>query len=57
MGGKWLGLLKEVAPTLTRAAVTVYPDTSVHSEFMRAIEAVAPSLGVEDVRHRRPRSR
>ncbi len=47
VGGKWLGLLKEVAPKLTRAAVTVYPDTSVHSEFMRAIEAVAPSLGVE----------
>ena len=46
VGGKWLGLLKEVAPTLTRAAVTVYPDTAVHSEFMRAIEAVAPSLGV-----------
>ena len=46
MGGKWLGLLKEVAPTLTRAAVTVYPDTAAHSEFMRAIEAVAPSLGI-----------
>ncbi len=47
VGGKWLGLLKEVSPTLTRAAVTVYPDTAVHSEFMRAIEAVAPSLGIE----------
>src|ERR1700759_237942 len=47
VGGKWLGLLKEVAPDLTRAAVTVYPDTAVHSEFMRAIEAVAPSLGIE----------
>jgi ABC-type uncharacterized transport system substrate-binding protein len=47
VGGKWLGLLKEVAPDLTRAAVTVYPDTSVHSEFMRAVEAVAPSLGIE----------
>ena len=47
VGGKWLGLLKEAVPSLARAAVTVYPDTSVHSEFMRAVEAVAPSLGIE----------
>jgi putative tryptophan/tyrosine transport system substrate-binding protein len=47
MGGKWLGLLKEVAPGIARAAVIVYPDTAVHSEFLRAAEAVAPSLGVE----------
>jgi len=47
MGGKWLGLLKEVAPGVARAAVIVYPDTGVHFEFLRAAEAVAPSLGVE----------
>jgi ABC-type uncharacterized transport system substrate-binding protein len=47
MGGKWLGLLKEVAPAMTRAAVMMYPDTSVHFEFLRAAEAVAPSLGVQ----------
>jgi putative tryptophan/tyrosine transport system substrate-binding protein len=47
MGGKWLGLLKEVAPGLARVAVIVYPDTRVHFEFLRAAEAVAPSLGVE----------
>ena len=46
VSGKWLGLLKEVAPALTRAAVTVYPDTSVHSQFLREAEAVGPSLGV-----------
>jgi putative ABC transport system substrate-binding protein len=47
MGGKWLGLLKEVAPGVARAAVMVYPDTGVHAEFLRAVKAVAPSLGVE----------
>jgi len=47
MGGKWLGLLKEVAPTVMRAAVLVFSDTPVHLEFLRAAEAVAPSLGVQ----------
>ncbi len=46
VGGKWLGLLKEAAPSLAQAAVTVYPDTAAHSQFLRAVEAVAPSLGV-----------
>ena len=30
-----------------RAAVIVYPDTAVHSEFLRAAEAVAPTLGIQ----------
>ena len=47
ISGKWLGLLKEVAPTVTRAAVILHPDTAVHFEFLRAAEAVAPSLGVQ----------
>jgi putative ABC transport system substrate-binding protein len=47
VGGKWLGLLKEIAPTITRAGVIVHLDTTVQSEFLRAIEAVAPSLGVQ----------
>jgi putative ABC transport system substrate-binding protein len=47
MGGKWLGLLKEAAPAVLRAAVLVHPDTAAHFEFLRAAEAVAPSLGVQ----------
>lgn len=46
-GGKWLGLLKETAPSITRAAVLVYADTAAHVEFLHAAEAVAPSLGVD----------
>jgi putative ABC transport system substrate-binding protein len=47
VAGKWLGLLKEVAPALTRTAVTVYPDTAAHSQFLGAAQAVAPSLGLQ----------
>jgi putative ABC transport system substrate-binding protein len=46
ISGKWLELLKEVAPTVTRVAVI--RDTSVAGigQFA-AIQAIAPSLGVE----------
>jgi len=47
VAGKWLGLLKEVAPALVRTAITVYPDTAAHSQFLSAAQAVAPSLGIE----------
>jgi putative tryptophan/tyrosine transport system substrate-binding protein len=50
IGGKWLDLLKEVAPTLARVAVMFNPDTSPQSKFfMRSIETAAPSLGVQPV--------
>jgi putative ABC transport system substrate-binding protein len=42
MSGKWLQLLKEIAPGVTRVAV--FRDPSIASA---AIQAVAPSLGVE----------
>ena len=48
MGGKWLGVIKEAAPNLTRVAVLfgsgAQPQTS--PVYLRAAEAVAPSLGV-----------
>ena len=47
VAGKWLGLLKEVAPAMTQVAVTVYPDTAVHYLYLREIEGLAPSLGVQ----------
>jgi putative ABC transport system substrate-binding protein len=48
IGSKWLGLLKEVAPSLTRVAVMFNPDTSPESKFfMRSIEAAARSLNVQ----------
>jgi putative ABC transport system substrate-binding protein len=47
VAGKWLGLLKEVAPAIARVAVTVYPDTAVHYQYLRELEGIAPSLGVQ----------
>ena len=47
--GKWLELLKEVAPRVTRVAVIFNPDTSFGpyaTLFSRAIEAAAPPVGM-----------
>jgi putative tryptophan/tyrosine transport system substrate-binding protein len=46
MSGKWLELLKEVAPHITRAMVLRDVTIAATGEFA-AIQAVAPSLGVE----------
>jgi putative ABC transport system substrate-binding protein len=43
--GKWLQLLKEVVPEVTRVAVIFNPDTAITPLFNRAMEA-APSFGV-----------
>jgi putative tryptophan/tyrosine transport system substrate-binding protein len=46
MGGKWLELLKEVAPRIVRAAAIFNPQT--HSgQYWPAIEAAGPLLAVE----------
>jgi putative tryptophan/tyrosine transport system substrate-binding protein len=45
--GKWVQLLKEVAPSVTRVAVIFNPDTAPFAPlFNRAIEAAAPSFGM-----------
>ena len=44
IGGKWLELLKQVSPTMTRAAVVFNPQTAPYTElYMRSIESAAPS--------------
>jgi putative tryptophan/tyrosine transport system substrate-binding protein len=45
--GKWVQLLKEVAPRVTRVAVIFNPDTAPYAPLLnRAIEAAAPSFGI-----------
>jgi putative tryptophan/tyrosine transport system substrate-binding protein len=44
--GKWLQLLKDIAPAITRVVVIFNPDTTAHAMFNSAIEAAAPSLGI-----------
>jgi putative ABC transport system substrate-binding protein len=46
MGGKWLGVLKEAAPSVRRAAVLFGPDAPIDRAMLRVAEAVAPSLGL-----------
>jgi putative ABC transport system substrate-binding protein len=46
MGGKWLELLKEIAPGVTRAIAIFNPET--HSgQYWQSMEAAAPSLAVQ----------
>ncbi len=47
MGGKWLELLKEIVPDVTRAAVLRESAIAAGPGQFGAIQAVAPSLGVE----------
>jgi len=47
MSGKWLELLKQIAPRVTRAAVLRDPARAPGIGQFAAIQAVAPSLGVE----------
>src|SRR5713101_7926568 len=47
MSGKWLELLKEIAPSMTRAAVLRDPAIASGIGQFAAVQAVAPSLGVE----------
>jgi putative ABC transport system substrate-binding protein len=47
MSGKWLELLKEIAPGVKRVAVIRDPSVPAGSGGFAAIQTVAPSLGVE----------
>jgi putative tryptophan/tyrosine transport system substrate-binding protein len=47
LSGKWLELLKQIAPSTTRAAVLRDPAVASGIGQFAAVQAVAPSLGVE----------
>ena len=47
LSGKWVDLLKEIAPGTTRAAVLRDPDVSSGPAQFGVIQAVAPSLRIE----------
>src|SRR3974377_1267011 len=47
MRGKWRQLRKEIAPGVTRVAVTRDPSIASGPGQVRVIQAAAPSLGVE----------
>jgi ABC-type uncharacterized transport system substrate-binding protein len=47
LGGKWLELLKEIAPRVMRVAVLRDPASASGTGQLGAIQSVAPSFGVE----------
>ena len=47
--GKWLAMLKEIAPNLTRAALLANPRTAAFDYFLRSAKTLAPSLAIEVV--------
>jgi putative tryptophan/tyrosine transport system substrate-binding protein len=48
LGGKWLELLKELAPRISRVAVMFNPETAPHAEYyVRPFEVAASSLAVK----------
>lgn len=51
MGGKWLELLKEIAPAVKRAAIMFNPDTSPSGGgyFLHSFEAAGAALGVTPI--------
>jgi putative ABC transport system substrate-binding protein len=49
LGGKWLELLSEIAPSLKRVAFMFNPDTVTASAYMPSLETAARSLKVEQI--------
>jgi putative ABC transport system substrate-binding protein len=47
VAGKWLAMLKEIAPRVTRAALVINPKTSSFAHYLREAEAMASSLAIE----------
>ncbi len=51
LAGKWMGVLKEVAPTIARVGLLINPDTAIlrGTFYSKEFEAAATSLGIEPV--------
>ena len=49
LAGKWIQLLKEIAPAIVRVTIMFNPATTPNSgvDFLRSAEAAAPSAGVQ----------
>jgi putative ABC transport system substrate-binding protein len=47
IAGKWLGMLKEISPRLTRAALVANPKGFTYDYFARSSNTVALALGIE----------
>jgi putative tryptophan/tyrosine transport system substrate-binding protein len=54
LGGKWIEVLKEVVPSVARAALMFNPDTATYFKYyLEPFEAAARLRGVEPIARRR----
>jgi putative ABC transport system substrate-binding protein len=49
MGGKWLEVLKETAPHITRVLAIVHAETLAHQAMWQSIEQAAPRLSIDAI--------
>jgi putative ABC transport system substrate-binding protein len=49
IAGKWLAMLREIAPGMARAALVGDPKTPIYDYFLQAAQAIAPPLAIEVV--------
>src|SRR6516164_7789835 len=49
LGGKWVEVLKETAPHVTRALAIMHPETLAHQAMWQSIEQAAPRLAIEAI--------
>ena len=47
LGGKWLEVLKEAAPHITRALVLMHPEMAVHQAMWQSIKEASDRLAIE----------
>jgi putative ABC transport system substrate-binding protein len=51
IGGKWLEVLKEIAPGVRRVAVVLNPNVAANVAFLHAAEAASTALGITVTAH------
>ena len=49
IGGKWLEMLKDVAPAVSRVLIILQPGNIGQQSLLRAIETTAPALGIKPI--------
>jgi putative ABC transport system substrate-binding protein len=49
IAGKWLAMLKEIAPAIKRAALVADPKTTPFDYYLRSAKGTAPSLDIDVV--------
>jgi putative ABC transport system substrate-binding protein len=47
IAGKWLGMLKEISPSVTRVALVANRNGFTYDYFVRSSKTIAPALGIE----------